>query len=213
MRALLVTLALLLALPASAGVSGSSKPGQLARIACLGDSLTSGEVYTTVSYPTGLQTALGSGATVRNLAVQGYTASQIATVYTTNVDGKRWKWLVLLGGINDVRTGALTGTAAYNVLDPIVDDAVSEGTLVLWIRLLPWKNNAGWTAGRQTETDAFNTLVSARTDVRVLDAKTALGNVADRDQLAAAYDAGDGLHLNDAGAAALAAAVRGAMFP
>jgi lysophospholipase L1-like esterase len=81
---------------------------------------------------------------------------------------------------------------------------------------MPWKNSAGWTAGKQTETAAYNAAASAWASANgalYVDLFTPMGGGGgDPDVLAVAYDSGDLIHPNATGAGIIASLV-GAQSP
>ena len=216
MRALIVALALLLALPASAApIGGSGKLGAKARIAFVGDSITYGAGYATTPFPERIEALYGATyCDAVNLGVSGAQAAAIATQYATSVAGQRYAWLVVLGGINDIVALNADGTATFNTLNAMVTTALAAGYRVAWITILPFHGYGGWNASRQTELEEFNALVAARGGITVIDGYVGLGDPGGlgATYMPAAYTP-DGLHLDDDGAAALAALVKAGLNP
>jgi lysophospholipase L1-like esterase len=120
--------------------------------------------------------------------------------------------LIFLGGVNDLRAGA-TAAATYATAVQILAAARARGMTVVVVSVTPWGNWFEWTAGKQTETLAYNALLSAWATTNgqtYVDAYTALSaGGGTPEDLAAIYDSGDGLHPNAAGSVLLANTVGG----
>lgn len=179
-------------------------------VACIGDSITSGNIYTTRTYPQRLGD-LWDAARVYNSGVSGNVATQIAARYTSDIGPwAGYTHVVILGGVNDMAAGT-AGATAFATLEAVADHAIAAGKVVVWVTILPWSTYSGSSAPKQVETTAFNDLVRAKEGVTVLDLTASFSNGGLGASLLTAYDVGDGLHPNDTGAAALAAAVYGAI--
>ena len=77
--------------------------------------------------------------------------------------------------------------------------------------IMPWKSSPGWTLAKQTETVAYNSAMStwagANGAFYVPTIASMGGGGGDPDVLAVAYDSGDLIHPNAAGALQLATLV------
>jgi lysophospholipase L1-like esterase len=201
-------------------------------IACLGDSTTQGSDSTSIPYAMALQVLLnatypGSYA-VSNRGTGGTVVSQMQTSWTGSIKGKvgavAKKYLVVLGGVNDCLADTAAATT-YATLKAIYDDAVSAGWIVIPVAILPFFNYTGWNASRQTLATTINTSIAGY-GAAIVDGYTLLGDAVEPRQLsylggtkpdyATKTYAGSGggrdfLHPNDAGHAALAAAIKTAM--
>jgi lysophospholipase L1-like esterase len=120
------------------------------------------------------------------------------------------KTLVYLCGVNDLAADA-NGATTFAAAQVVLDQYRLAGRKVVPVLLTPWALAGAWTAGRQTQTDAFNAAMQAWcTTNSITCVSTASLGTGSPAQLQAGYDSGDGLHLNAAGATALAALVQAA---
>lgn len=179
------------------------------RIAAMGDSLTGGNgLVIGNSWPEQLATL--TGRQVGNFGVGGGTSAFVSSSEWPRINGKGFGTAVILIGVNDLIAG-WTDAFSWGYLSPVLDAVRARGMKLIIMTVAPWSNYASWTAGKQTTTLALNT--------RILDYCTTYGltcvdlyNSALRSGTAlnATYDAGDGLHLNAAGEAVIAALVQAA---
>lgn len=190
-------------------------PSQNLSIAWLGDSIIAGTGSTPNTPPMQLKTVTDPGS-VFNLATGGYTTTQCATRYTSaTVAGGGHRTLIWSCGVNDMATG-VSGATAWANAQAVVAAARAAGLKVIITSIMPWKNSAGWTAGKQTETAAYNAAASAWASANgalYVDLFTPMGGGGgDPDVLAVAYDSGDLIHPNATGAGIIASLV-GAQNP
>jgi lysophospholipase L1-like esterase len=206
-------------------------------VACLGDSTTQGSDSTSIPYPVALQALLNATYpgtyAVSNRGTGGAVVAGMSTAWSGDIKGKvsasvPSKRLVVFGGINDVivDTGAATIFAALKV---IYDDALASGWLLIPITITPFHGYTGWTSARQAVATTINASILSYCTANALtavDGYALLGDAADPTQLS--YQGGtkpdyatktyagsgggrDFLHPNDAGHAALAAAIKTAI--
>ncbi len=177
-------------------------------IAMLGDSITLGQGGVTTRIPPYVSALMQRP--VYNHGVGSDTAAQCATRWASNISGKGYSSLVVECGVNSLGAG-LSAAAIYATLSGIWDAARAQGMTVRPMTICPWKNAAGWTAGRQTETEALNTMIrdyGTTNSLAVIDCYAGLGGEGgDPAVLLAIYNSGDNIHPNAAGAAALAGLV------
>lgn len=190
-------------------------PSQNLSIAWLGDSIIAGTGSTPSTPPQQLKAVTDPGS-VFNLATGGYTTTQCATRYASAaVAGGGHRTLIWSCGVNDMATG-ISGAAAWANAQAVVAAARAAGLRVIVTSIMPWKNSAGWTAGKQTETDAYNSAASAWAGANgaiFVDLYAAMGGGGgDPAVLAVAYDSGDSIHPNATGAGVIASMV-GAQNP
>lgn len=209
------------------------------RVLCLGDSITYG--WGTVSvqraYPERLQDALlardGAGWSVFNRGVSGEGTTGVLSRWnngTFDDGGARvepplrtlvpaveggWHTLVLLIGVNDVSSGA-PASSIYTNITTLAADALALGAKVAVCSIAPWKGYGLWSAPKQAAQDdvraQLQAWATADTSARAfVDVYGALGDPGDPQALLPAYDSGDHLHPNDAGAVALQTAVLAAL--
>jgi len=117
---------------------------------------------------------------------------------------------VLLCGVNSLGGGAAAVTAS---LEAQLDSARAAGMTVIPVLLTPWKDAGTWSAGLQTAQNSVNASLTSYCSTHGLtcvSTATLGGEGGDPDRLLAAYNSGDGIHLNAAGGAALAALVAAA---
>ena len=179
------------------GVTPVAAPRAARRIAIVGDSISAGY---NADIPWGIKLGMADpkGRGVLDRGISGAAYSGISTAFG-GVVGKGYDTIILLGGINDVRTDQSAGTIQLNYGTGIIDYARdTEHATTVWITILPFKNDVtDWTSGRETVRQSVNTFIRAHTGIIVVDA------AADFDDgtgaLKAQYDGGDGLHLSQAG--------------
>lgn len=216
-----VTHALALVLAVSAGQFRPTYPGRtftvsaqtgstsLQRVAIIGNSLAVGAPYAFTPFPTRLLQYLGpSSWTVTNYAVGGTRADVIAASYTTSVHGKGFPWVVIEGGTNTVVDGtAGIGTTAWNQMKGAVDAALADGSNVVLVNIPPRSSGPAYSAGVQTGVDDYNTAAalyaaSNPTRIKLVGLYALMGEPGTPTKLrtsAPSYDAGDGLHMTQAG--------------
>lgn len=176
----------------------------------LGDSIVAGTGSAPDTPP--VQLAPLVGASVVNGGVGGNTTAQCAARWTSTYRALGDPSLAWSCAVNDVATGITGAVAAANV-QAVVLDALSLGARVTVTSIMPWKNSAGWTAGKQAESDSYDSLMAAwcaSGRCTFVDTSSLGGGGGDPDVLAAAYDSGDHIHPNAAGAGAFAALVAAA---
>lgn len=176
--------------------SSSVTPGA---VVALGDSITNGSLVAT-PYPTTLATNLGAGWSVLNAGVNNDQLSQMTTRWNSTYKGTGKKWVVLLGGVNDIISGgAISADAVINKLLPLYESILKDGARLVPVTLTPWSNHASWTAGRQTITEDVNNWIAwwcTTNNVPYVNAYDALRTGT---ALSAGYDTGDGIHPNQSG--------------
>jgi lysophospholipase L1-like esterase len=180
-------------------------------VAAYGDSLTGGELLTT-PYPLLLGSLLGSTYAVTNKGVSGDTTSAINTRW--GADNIRVNYLVLMGGINDIRVGTSAATT-WTSLKATVDSAVARGVTVILGNVTPFNNYGGvYTVEKEAERQSLNSTIAAYcngTTIRCVDVDALLRDPSDPTKLLPAYDYGDHIHHTQIAAAAMAAAFRAAI--
>lgn len=205
------------------GLAAGSAPAALLpnTYGCFGDSIMAG-ACSGYSPCTRLATAL-PGASTSQWAVSGHTAQQIRDRYFANFltacGGEECGTVVLEGGVNTLKQPeAVTGTAeraALALMLEVVDQALSRGRRVVWIGVLPYASCGPSTCpvlvdpGERARN--YNTLLAAACAARAGPRLRCVLPYADfestttADYLRADYAcADDGIHLQPAGAQALA---------
>jgi lysophospholipase L1-like esterase len=172
--------------------------------AAVGDSITNGHSFDASPYPLRLATLLN--APVVNMGIGGELAASINTRFTTYVLPYQYKGVIIEECINDLIAGT-AGATCWAATEAAVDSAVAAGLLVVLVTAVPCGNYASWNGTKETERDAYNTLVRAKaaanpSRILLLDLDTTVSD--DGNTIRAADDYGDGLHLDGSGFQAVA---------
>lgn len=198
------------------GTPAARAGGSTIRAAMVGDSNTQG-FGVSVSFPEKAEQLMDSTAKLTwNYGIGGTTTAQMLTRWRSYIRGKDFTHLVLMGGTNDVLFHGVTADAAWANLQTLLDEARSDGLMVVPVTIIPQKNALGWTAGIQTQVEALNSSIRnycTANGLTCVDAYEALNDTTDPAIITPAYDAGDHLHLNQAGADALATLVEAVIDP
>jgi lysophospholipase L1-like esterase len=115
-------------------------------------------------------------------------------------------WVVLQGGVNDIKSFSITVAQMKTAFQLILDDAIADvgaDRIIVW-NISPWGTHASWTVPYQAMTVEWNTWLAAQAIVQgfiLVDMYAALGDPANPEDLAPEYDSGDGIHPNAAGTA------------
>lgn len=187
--------------------SGRCQPTRTGPVAWVGDSI----VYGNASLPLDPATRLTDLQPTRPVTNAGVSSTGVASCgarylanYTTT------QTLIWSCAVNDLAAGTAGATLA-TAAQVFLADARSRGIKVIITEVMPWKNSAGWTAGKQTETDAYDsamqTWAGSNGAFWVATQPTMGGGGGDADVLAVAYNSGDLIHPNSAGALQLATLV------
>lgn len=154
-----------------------------------------------------------TGKWVTNAGVGGNTTAQCAARYTSTYQ-TGYPRIIWLCGVNSMIAG-VTGAQAATDTQAVLADARSRGYKVIVVGITPWKGYVSWTAGRQTETDAYNSAMStwaSANGATYVSPASLGGQGGDPNVMLLTYDSGDGLHPNSTGAGVLASLVN-AVFP
>lgn len=179
-------------------------------IDCIGNSITSGTAGHNNGYPTYLQNLFNPSS---NVMVRNYGLGSDTTPYMrarfADMDWPAYA-VVIMAGINDIRWNYadISLDSIEKNLQAMYDSASAWGAMVVAVTITPFKGDAygQWDAPRQARTDSLNTWILAVPSnvdyaVNVYDS---LESSPGSDSLPAAYDLGDRLHPNAAGAAKIA---------
>lgn len=212
-------------------------PGDSGSIVAFGDSITDGYATTPDSHrawPALLAARLQADPALARLGVinMGISGNRLLRHVVGSSALARFdrdvlarsgvEWLILLEGINDINFTALPGApeseqaSAQQIiagLAQLVDRAHAQGIKVLGGTLLPmaglWLHNPQTEAMRQ-EVNAW--IRSSGKFDAVVDFDALMRDPADPQRLLPAFDAGDFIHPNDAGNAAMAEAIDITLF-
>jgi lysophospholipase L1-like esterase len=153
--------------------------------------------------PLGLA-VVNSGISGDDVTYDQATAPGIATRWSTDALGQAGvRTVIMQGGINDIRTNVPVTTLEASVQQLVVL-AHNAGVRVLLATLTPMAGSSGDTAAEESARSAYNAWVLAGSSGAdgVVDFAAALDG--GTGALAPAYDSGDHLHPNAAGAAVMA---------
>ena len=159
----------------------------------VGDSFSDGAADWPTKLLTGAQVfAAGGNTLVGDIqpAYAGHIAARAETI----------TFSIIQGGVNDFTAGNLVDIKA--AVTSMVDTAKAAFLDVAVVGVSPWSANAYWNASRQTMADDYNAWLAAQATIQgftYIDIYTPLESGTTPDELAAAYDSGDGLHPNGAG--------------
>lgn len=156
-------------------------------VACLGDSSTYNAATRNIPpYPHQLEQLLGVGYSVANFGNSGDTTSQMLTRYAANIQGKGYKYLVFLGGINDIIAGTSPSTILANI-NTLIADCLADNCQVVLFTVLPPLNYSGFVSGTMlTPLLTLNTdilAITPQTGLYIYDAFTDLQDVVTANQL------------------------------
>jgi lysophospholipase L1-like esterase len=203
-------------------------------VVALGDSITRGDGTSADAeqrYPDHLQARLLAanrpGAVVLNAGIGGNRVlrPQVGPPMTERFDRDvldiaEATHVILMGGINDLGLPGLLGEprpAASEIIDGlfgIARRAAEHGIQPVLGTMTPILGRYAFlsAAGNEDIRQVVNRAILAQDDWPTADFAAAVADPADAARVAAAFDSGDGVHLNDAGAWALAAAVDLSLF-
>jgi len=147
-----------------------------------------------------LVSLLGNKWNGNNFALSGYTTTQMLAKLPEVLNNKDVEYLIVWGGVNDIRTDVANATIESN-LQAIYTAAHNAGIKVIALTISPFKGSRYYTSGRQTYLDAINTwILNTATNIDYkIDVYPLLEDPGAADYLLAANDYGDGLHLTTAG--------------
>ena len=181
--------------------SGRCWPVRNGPVAWVGDSIVYGNGSIPLDPPSRL-TDLQPARPVFNSGVGSNVIASCGARYNTDIAGK-YQTLIWSCGVNDMAAGTAGATAA-TAAQVFLADARARGMKVIITGIMPWKNSAGWTLAKQTETVAYNSAMStwagANGAFYVPTIASMGGGSGDADILLGAYDSGDLIHPNAAGA-------------
>jgi len=200
------------------------RPAPSHTVVAFGDSLTSGlgsSLNSNDRWPDRLAYRLDArpdnGVSIVNAGIAGnqllasttLSPSAVARIGQDALDQPGVRTLILLEGVNDLNSVNPPNVAALVAgYRRVVADAHARGVRVIASTILPFGGYEVWTPERELEREAINRWITTSGAFDgVVDLAAAVAEPAAPDQLAARFDSGDHLHLNDAGYAALAAAI------
>lgn len=179
-------------------------------IAWIGDSIIRGVGALPLTPPRYLTALTVVG--VVNAGVPSNTIAACGSRYNSTYAAGGYRTIIWSCGVNDMAAGTAGATAA-TAAQVYLADARSRGMKVIITGIMPWKNSTGWTAGKQTETVAYNSAMSTwagSNGAFYVSTASMGGQGGDPDLLLNEFDSGDLIHPNSAGASALATLVNAA---
>lgn len=180
-------------------------------IVCFGDSITfMASTRADRGYPSILDELLfDRGVSVGNRGISGGGYRNARDDYDFFHRNRGLWGACVLVGVNDIAAGEDAATI-FAGINSFVQEMLSDGLRVVVSTILPWKNGGGWTAPRQTITEAVNTqlraLAGSHVHLKVVDGYAEFGQVDDPQLLQRGLQEviADSLHLGSYGAQALA---------
>lgn len=173
----------------------------------VGDSLTFGYAVATIPYPVALSGLTGSPVT--NLGVGGCRASAGYDRWQRYAKNFPYRFCIIFIGTNDLDFDSATGASVFATVQTWIEEAVAAGQQVIGCTITPRDGSSGWTEAKEEERQAYNTLLraygAAHPEAQIVDLDFVVSD--DGLTVKAAHNYGDNLHFNNAGFAAVAAAV------
>lgn len=173
-----------------------------ARIAWIGDSIIYGFPDIQTSPAVQLTQLLGGSKVVVDKGTNGFRALDCSARFTSEVQGQGYSTLIWSCAVNDMAQDA-TGAQTAAWVEAALASALADHEKVIVTGVCPWKNSPAWTSGRQTQTVAYNSLISTwagANGATYIDCFAAEGGQGgDPDALLTAYDSGDKIHQSAAG--------------
>lgn len=177
------------------------------KIAALGDSITEFG-YDANSYCGLAEATLWPLYTCDNHGVGGDKVGQMLTRWRSDIQGKGYSALSFMGGINNIGRDGETAAATFATAQTILDEARTADMRVVIFTVLPFGGSSWWTAGRQTQLDAYNALLLnycvTYPTVICIDSYTDLEDPVTPDAMDPDFVQADKIHISHPGAARLA---------
>jgi len=206
-------------------LSGVDTMASAKAIAILGDSITDGRGSTTNGndrWPDDLARRLQSGG-MTNVAVlnAGIGGNAVTTNsvgpsglsrYSRDILGQSAvRWVIIFEGVNDIGgdVSASTITSAY---DTLIAQARAQNLRVYGATITPFGGNAYYTPTHESTRQTVNTYIRSGKFDAFIDFDAAVRDTSNPPKVQAAFDSGDGLHLNPAGYQKLADTVNLSLF-
>jgi hypothetical protein len=162
------------------------------RIAAVGDSWTG---RTDVGYPWALRTTLGSGYYVAVEGTSGDTTTQILTRWNSGIRRGGYRYVSLLGGVNDLNAGTSAATIYAN-LKATCDAAIADGSRVILMTVSGFNGWPGWSSAKDAQRLALNQSIlsycTTNPAAKCIDIATVFTDPSGA--LYPLYDVGDHLH-------------------
>lgn len=152
---------------------------------------------------------LNAGIAGNRLLRKGVGPSALTRLYADALSRTGVRTVIVLEGVNDLNgTPPETDPGAFvRAYRHLVARAHAFGVRVIGATLTPFGGNRGWTPAREGLRHEINAFIRSGLFDGVADFDAAVRDPARPDRIRPAYDPGDHLHFNDAGARALADAI------
>lgn len=163
------------------------------------------------SYPHLLGLKFAPGQWAANRGINADQSSHVDGRIQAAVIDQGAQTVVILIGTNDITAGVALATIETNI-QSAANKAATAGLTVCLCSVPPCNN---WTAGQNTVRNTLNAWIqshAAANGYRFADVFTAVKNPSNPDQIAPAYDAGDGLHFTTSGLQVIANTVYSALL-
>ncbi len=134
------------------------KYGPIYRVACLGDSLT----LQPDGYADDLAIAMGLSGYAIGVADHGVGSEELDDLYArwgTNIRGKGYERLSLLGGTNNVKNGTGPQLDWY---DRIITEAIADNLGVVTITIPPFGAHVSWSPADQIALETLNAYIRTK---------------------------------------------------
>lgn len=172
-------------------------------VAIIGDSIS-------LDYPALMIDRLGPRRPVSNFAVGGISTGIMRTDHwTPKVQGKGYRWIVIMGGINDCAGAVPLATTQSNLSIFYNDAQTSSTSTVIALKLLPVPDPSRTVCNAAVKND-YNPWIASQANTRVLVQETWAAFGGDMPTMSL-YEP-DGVHPNAAGEALLAEIVADAIL-
>jgi len=121
------------------------------------------------------------------------------------------RWVILFEGVNDLG-GGVGAPAITSAFANLIAQAHAQALLAYGATITPFGSNAYYTAAHESARQAVNAYIKSGVFDGTIDFDAAVRDSSSPPRLQAAYDSGDGLHLNPAGYQKLADTVDLTLF-
>lgn len=185
---------------------GKKQKSPLREVVALGDSFTDNYLWSE-------KLDILTVAAVENAGYANYVlstannAASIESKFDERVDDALAGWVIIQAGINDISDTADPIANMKVTIEALRVKCVALGVRMDVMNVSPFGNFMAWTSAKETLRNEWNDWLlpwCAANNVIHYDISTALKDDVDATILKAAYDSGDGLHPNAAGAQVMA---------
>ncbi|HEY7375403.1 MAG TPA: GDSL-type esterase/lipase family protein [Polyangia bacterium] len=203
-------------------LSGVDTMATAKSIVILGDSITDGRGSTTNGnnrWPDDLARRLPTNVAVLNAGIGGNAVTSgglgptgLSRYSRDILSQSAVRWVIIFEGVNDIggsNASASTVTAAY---DTLIAQARGQGLRVYGATITPFGSNSYYTPAHESTRQSVNTYIRSGKFDAFIDFDAAVRDTSNPPKLQAAFDSGDGLHLNPAGYQKLADTVSLTLF-